>query len=218
VLITADEVSVQTGQTYTGAELARVESFITNVSASIEAYCRRTFTAPVPGAIKSVALMEVRRRLNVEPGLVNERIGDLGQGFERGSEILTSSSMAALDAYLKWTTPRMGSIRLVSPLRQPALPAPAFQVADLVWWPNEITITGRTQEEGLVQFQTSSDGWTWTDHLFVESRDISDGGLPAWRIVYPTPVASGHYKWRARFRYDDDVSPWSRALHTNYQV
>ncbi|TDB90914.1 hypothetical protein E1264_03555 [Actinomadura sp. KC216] len=218
MLITAAEVSVQTGQTYTGDALTRVESFIQNVSDSIEAYCRRTFTDPVPGAIKAVALIEVRRMLNVDPGIDDERIGDLGTGFVGTNEILSASSLAALDAYLRWTTPRASSLRLVSPLRGPALPEPYFEVSDLVHWPDNIIILGRTLEEGLVQFQTSPDGWTWADHVFVESLDISDGGYPAWRVIYPAPSVSGHYKWRARWRYDDDTSPWTRALYTNYQV
>lgn len=173
----------------------------------------------MPGAIKSVALMEVRRRLNVEPGLADERIGDLAQGFESGSDILTASSMQALDAYLRWISPRMSSIRIVSPLREVAtLPAPEFQAPALVQSPDDIVVTGRTHREGLVQVQVSMDGWDWSDFMFAESLDRSDGGFPAWRVVYLAPATSGTYFWRARFKADGDISPWSPALHTAYQV
>lgn len=217
MLITADEVSVQTGQTYEGAELERVESFIQNVSDAIEVYCRRTFTDPVPGAIKAIALLEVRRLLNSEPGVSTERIADLSTGYAYGggSVLLSNSAKADLLAYLRWNRPGVGSIRVFSPHYHSSLLAPRVQAPAEVTG-EDILISGRTEREGLVQVQYSLDGIKWDDVVYTESADISDGGAPYWQAVYPAPVQSGVYYWRARLTHDGETSKWSLAVSTNY--
>ncbi|WP_026415394.1 hypothetical protein [Actinomadura oligospora] len=216
MLITADEVSVQTGTVYTGSELDKVNSFISNVSDSIEAFCRRTFPSPAPGAIKAVALIEVRRLLNSEPGVATERVADLASGYAYGGAavVLSSASEDSLRAYLRWVSPRYGSIRLVTPTYVSALPVPIVTVPSVVQGPTDLTITGRTWREGLVQVQHSLDGVTWVDSAVAESQDISDGGLPYWHTSFPIPAGMAVYGWRARLRFDNDTSRWSRAVQT----
>ena len=218
MLITAEEVSVQTGQTYGGADLDRVNSFIQNVSDAIEVYCRRTFSDPVPGAIKAVALLEVRRLLNSEPGVANEKIADLSTGYAYGggSVLLSNSAKADLRAYMRWKHPSVGSIRVFSPLYRSAIRPPQVSAPAEATGPDDIVISGRTEHEGLVQVQVSTDGITWEDVVYTESTDISDGGAPYWQAVYPAPAESGVYRWRARLNYDGDISKWSLAVQTSY--
>ncbi|MEU5878185.1 hypothetical protein [Spirillospora sp. NPDC047279] len=220
MLITAAEVSVQTGTVYTGAELDKVNSFITNVSDAIEAYCRKTFPDPAPGVIKAVALIEVRRLLNSEPGVSNEKIADLSSGYAYGGAavILSNSSLDLLTNYLRWISPRYGSIRLVSPVRVSAVPLPTFTAPLYVEGPADLTISGRTQSEGLVQVQYSLDAFDWQDLAIAESLDRSDGSFPAWRASLMAPAASNTYRWRARFKVDADPSKWTLALTTVYEV
>lgn len=218
MLITADEVSVQTRETYTGEDLDRVNSFIQNVSDAIEVYCRRTFTDPVPGAIKAVALLEVRRLLNSEPGVSSEKIADLSTGYAYGggAVLLSNSAKADLRAYLRWKSPGVGSIRVFSPYYLSVLQPPVVMAPSDVTGPSDIVVSGRTGKEGLVQVQYSLDGVQWDDVVYTQSSDISDGGPPYWQAVYPAPVESGVYRWRSRLNYDGDISKWSLAVKTFY--
>ena len=117
MLITAEEVSVQTKQEYTGDDLAQVNSFIADVTSAIEVFCRKTFSDPVPRAIKAVAMMEVRRLLNTEPGVSTERISDLSTSYAYGGSgfVLSSSAKSDLRDYMRSTRPPWGSIRLIGP-------------------------------------------------------------------------------------------------------
>ncbi|MEU9871110.1 hypothetical protein AB0C87_24985 [Actinomadura sp. NPDC048021] len=218
MLITADEVSVQTGQTYTGTDLDKVNSFIQNISDAIEVYCRRTFSDPVPGAIKAVALLEVRRLLNSEPGVANEKIADLSTGYAYGggAVLLSNSAKSDLRAYLRWKRPGVGSIRVFSPYYVSILQAPTVSAPVEATGPDDIVISGRTCKEGLVQVQYSVDGIQWDDVVYTQSSDISDGEAPYWQAIYPAPATSGVYRWRARLNYDGDVSRWSLAVSTTY--
>ncbi|WP_433332536.1 hypothetical protein [Spirillospora sp. CA-294931] len=220
MLITADDVSVQTGTVYTDADLDKVNSFIQNVSDAVESYCRKTFPDPAPGVIQAVALIEVRRLLNSEPGVSNERIADLASGYAYGGAavILSNSSLDLLTNYLRWISPRYGSIRLVSPVRVSAVPLPTLVVPPHIEGPADLTVSGRTQSEGLVQVQYSLDGFDWQDHAIVQSLDRSDAGFPAWRASLMAPAVSNTYRWRARFKVEDDPSKWTLAQTTVYEV
>ncbi|WP_218040224.1 hypothetical protein [Actinomadura sp. WMMB 499] len=218
MLITADEVSVQTRETYTAEDLDRVNSFIQNVTDAIEVYCRRTFSDPAPGAVKAVALLEVRRLLNSEPGVSTERIADLSTGYAYGggAVLLSNSAKADLRAYLRWKRPGVGSIRVFSPYYLSSLTPPVVEAPTAATGPGDILISGRTCKEGLVQVQYSVDGIQWDDVVYTQSADISDGGAPYWQAIFPAPVESGVYRWRARLNYDGDVSKWSLAVKTSY--
>jgi hypothetical protein len=126
MLVTVAEVEARTGQTYTGAELTRVTSFITDITAAIETYCRRTFTEPVPTVVKAVALVEIRRLLNTEPGVSNERIADLSTGYAYGGAavLLSNAAKSDLDDYMSSIRPRWGSIQLVPPYSHLLAPPP----------------------------------------------------------------------------------------------
>lgn len=117
MLITAEEVSVQTGQTYEGDDLARVVSFIEDITAAIEVYCRKAFDDPAPRAVKAVAIMEVRRLLNSEPGVSTERISDLSTSYAYGGAgfVLSASAKSDLLDYLRSSRKPWGSIQLIGP-------------------------------------------------------------------------------------------------------
>lgn len=206
LLITAEEVGVQNRTTYEGEALAQVNSFIQAISAAIETYSKRTYSEPVPAFIKSVALIEVRRLLNSEPGVANERIGDLATAYEF-TALLSNSAKADLKAYLRWMRPGISTIRLFSPnYKRSSLPAPTLKTLSLS--DGDLEVTGRTPAEGLAQIQYSSDGFEWVDMTYTHSLDRSDGDLPAFKGILAGPT-SGSYKVRARWRYDDDTSGWS---------
>jgi len=226
VLITANEVSIQTGQTYEGADLERVNAFIVDVSAAIETFCRKTFTEPVPQAVKAVAMIEVRRLLNTEPGVSTERIADLSTGYAYGGAavLLSNGSKEDLKNYLRWKRSSSGSIRLVSPdyvesMLSRHLPRPYdVDAPELVNGPATFRVSGRTAVEGLVQVQYTSNGIDWQDHKYVQSQDISDGGRPFWYADFIGTASSATYKWRARFRLDGDTSAWSDPVTVEYEV
>lgn len=207
MIITAADVGTQNKTTYTGEDLAQVESFIENVSAAIEMYCKRSFSEPVPSVIKAIALLEVRRLLNSEPGVANERLAELSTTYEF-TALLSNSSKADLKAYLRWTSPRVGVIRLYSPsYAGSCLPVPDVQ-AEVSG--TDVIVSGRTVNEGLVQIQYTDNGFEWDDVTYTPSGDISDGDLPYFRGILAAPAA-GSYKFRARWRYDEETSRWSKA-------
>jgi hypothetical protein len=118
VLITVEDVQARTGQTYTDTDLARVNAFIEDVSGLIADYCYPlTIPSPTPATVKAVAALEVRRMLNVEPGVAQERIDNLSESFEAGGATLALSN-GAKDALNGWKrTQRKGisTLRLVTP-------------------------------------------------------------------------------------------------------
>ncbi|MFC9974310.1 hypothetical protein ACFVH6_25740 [Spirillospora sp. NPDC127200] len=93
------------------SELARVTAAIADVTALIEAHCRRTFTE-VPAAVKAVAAGEVILRLNVDPGIQSERVGELSTSYSGSGMALSSASKAVLKSYRRSS---FGTIRLVRP-------------------------------------------------------------------------------------------------------
>lgn len=206
MLVTVEEVGRRNRTTYTGDDLIQVESFIQDISAAIETYTKRTFADPVPEFIKAVALLEVRRLINSEPGIKNERIAELSTTYEF-TALLSNSAKADLRAYLRWTSPAASYIRLFSPnYRGSCLPVPTVE-ASLDG--TDVMVSGRTAAEGLAQIQHSDDGFVWVDLAYTTSSDISDGGLPYFRGVLVSPEP-GNYKFRARWRYDAETSGWSK--------
>lgn len=117
MLVTVADIEARTGTIYVGAELARVNAAIADVSALIEDFCKKTFLAPVPPAVVAIAAGEVRRNLNTEPGVANERVADLASGYAYGGAVLalTPDSERALRRVLRGTRGPIGYIQLVRP-------------------------------------------------------------------------------------------------------
>jgi hypothetical protein len=117
LLVTVADIEARTATVYAGAELARVNAAIADVSALITDYCRRVFTDPVPAGVVAVAAMEVRRVLNTEPGIATERVADLSSGFAYGGSAvaLSPDAMRALDRYMRSLRSGIGIIQLIRP-------------------------------------------------------------------------------------------------------
>lgn len=117
MLITAADITARTGVTYEGTELARVNAAIQDVSALIEDYCKKVWPSPVPPAVIAVTASEVRRNLNMEPGVANERVADLSSGYAFGGDVLplTPGTEKALDRALRKSRSPIGTIQLVRP-------------------------------------------------------------------------------------------------------
>jgi hypothetical protein len=123
--VSVADIEARTGQTYSEpVDLARVNAFIEDVSALIESYCRKQFTAPVPAAIKAIAAKEVIAALNVDPGIASERIGDLSTSYGFGGSVVTLSS-STKDALFPYRRTGIGSIRLISPVAEGVVIDPA---------------------------------------------------------------------------------------------
>ena len=115
MLLDISDIEARTGNSYTDpAEIARVEAAIEDVTALIESYCKRTFTDPVPAAVKAVAAREVIAALNVDPGIASERVGDLSTAYA-GSGAVTALSTASMRVLRRFRSKPAYSIQLVSP-------------------------------------------------------------------------------------------------------
>jgi hypothetical protein len=118
VLITVDDVQARTGESYEGADLARVNAFIEDVSALITDFCLPTvIPSPTPGSVKAVAAMEVRRYLNTEPGVYTDRIDTLSEayGYRGAAVVLAPEAEAALTKWIRTQRSAIRTIRLVRP-------------------------------------------------------------------------------------------------------
>ena len=120
MLCTVSDIEARTGDTFTGAELGRVNAFIEDVSAAIETYLRskgKTLPDPVPGSIKAAATMEVRRMLNVDPGIANGRVDILAESYTDGgrSYVLSPACREELSIWVKSTRKSLRTVRLVRP-------------------------------------------------------------------------------------------------------
>ena len=122
MLITASDITAWTGETYEGPALDQVNAAIADVSASIEIFLLLrgiTVPTPTPASLVAISRMEVRRYLNSEPGISNERIADLSSGYAYGGAayVLSPGAESALQRYARTLKGSMGSIRLVRPER-----------------------------------------------------------------------------------------------------
>lgn len=81
-LCTVEDIQVRLGTPLEGDEALRVEAFIDDVSALIESHCRgTTFGDPPPAEVKAVAIAEVMRALNANPGIIAEEIGEISTRY-----------------------------------------------------------------------------------------------------------------------------------------
>jgi hypothetical protein len=117
VLITAADTTAWTGEVYSGTELDRVNAAI---AAFIEIFLLIrgvTVTTPAPPALVAIARLEVPRALNSEPGVSNERVGDLASGHAYGGAAydLSPGAERALRRYARSIRKGVNTIRLVRP-------------------------------------------------------------------------------------------------------
>lgn len=126
MLITVADVQARTGETYVSTELARVNAFIEDVTGLVTDFCLPTIMpTPTPATVKAVAVMEVRRFLNTEPGVSQDRVDTLSEGYAYGGAAVALSP-GAVDGLKKWLKTKrktsLRTIRLVRPSEWDVIP------------------------------------------------------------------------------------------------
>ncbi|MEO3857480.1 hypothetical protein [Acrocarpospora sp. B8E8] len=109
--MTVNDIETRLGRSFDAAEQARAEAFITDVSALVVTYCRKTFTdesgvLTAPGDVKAVVCGEVIAALNAAPGISSEQIGEIQTTYTRYTAGLSSAARAALRRFRR----RIGSV------------------------------------------------------------------------------------------------------------
>ena len=100
-LCSVEDIQVRLGQPLEGDEALRVEAFIDDVSSLIVAHCRGQAFDPVPVEIKAVAVAEVMRALNANPGIIAEEIGEISTRYSVYRFGLSADARQILKAYRK---------------------------------------------------------------------------------------------------------------------
>lgn len=106
---TSSDVAVRLGRVLEPTvEAPQVTALILDVSAYVDAFCRRTFQAPFPGDVVAVVCAEVMANMNSTPGIVNEQVGDVMTEYVPRVPGLSDDAMEALKHY----RPRVYSMEL----------------------------------------------------------------------------------------------------------
>jgi hypothetical protein len=121
MLMAVSDIEARAGQVYEGAQLSQVTAYMSDVTALVEDFLGISYATSVPPvAVRAIAVREVMRYLNVDPGIATEHIGDLSTGYAGGGviEVLAPATEAALRRYRSRLRgrPGIGSLRLVSHL------------------------------------------------------------------------------------------------------
>jgi hypothetical protein len=96
----ADDVATRLGRTLDPtAEVPRVDALIEDVSALVDSFCRRSFSDPIPGAVKAIVCAEVMRAINQTPGISQEHVGDVQIRYVTSPTALSSAAREALTRY-----------------------------------------------------------------------------------------------------------------------
>lgn len=99
-LCSVEDIQVRLGTPLEGDEALRVEAFIEDVSALIVAYCRgTTIPNPVPAEFKAVAVAEVIRAMNANPGIIAEEIGEISTRYQTYRFGLSADARQILRGY-----------------------------------------------------------------------------------------------------------------------
>ncbi|MFI6319746.1 hypothetical protein ACIBG8_19585 [Nonomuraea sp. NPDC050556] len=121
LLVDVPDIEARSGRSLTGADLAKALAYIADVSALIESYLRRTYTSPgeVPGVVKAICCLEVQRFMNTDPGVANDRVGDLSTMYADGGSVVALSVDARVALRPFRAGGGIGTIRLYSHLLPP---------------------------------------------------------------------------------------------------
>lgn len=117
-MFTVADVQTVTKTTYVDADLAQVEFLVECVASLMQDELGPvTVPVPTPKSLVLVGVNEVRMHLNMEPGVANERLDVLSQGYAYGGAVqsLSAGAKAALKAWRSRNTPSFSYIRLVRP-------------------------------------------------------------------------------------------------------
>lgn len=96
----ADDVAARLGRSLDPAtEVPRVNALIQDVSALVNAFCRRVFNDPVPGDVKAIVCAEVMRAINQSPGISQEHVGDVQVRYAPSPTALSGAARDALTRY-----------------------------------------------------------------------------------------------------------------------
>ncbi|GII83289.1 hypothetical protein Ssi03_12790 [Sphaerisporangium siamense] len=115
MLMSLADIEARMGQVFEDERVDQVNAFITDVTALVETFLRRSFaTSAPPAAVKAVACLEVIRYLNTDPGVAADRVGDLSTSYAYAGAVVVLSKEAkdALRPFRSRTG--LGSIQLVS--------------------------------------------------------------------------------------------------------
>lgn len=115
MILTVSDIEARTGQVYEDEQLDRVNAFISDITALIEAFLGRSFeNTPAPPAVKAVAALEVMRLLNSDPGIASDRVGDLSTSYAYAGAVvaLSEESKAALRPFR--ANAGIGSLQVLS--------------------------------------------------------------------------------------------------------
>lgn len=122
MIVTVADVEAMTKTTYVDEDLTQVTFLVESVSALMEdALGPVVIPDPVPRSLVLIGVNEVRMHLNMEPGVANERLDVLSQGYAYGGAV-QSLSLGALAALRRWrarNSPSFSYIRLVPPTYVP---------------------------------------------------------------------------------------------------
>lgn len=98
-LCSVEDIQVRLGTPLEGDEALRVEAFIDDVSALIEAHCKGADLDPVPAEVKTVCIAEVMRALNANPGIIAEEIGEISTRYQTYRFGLSADARHTLKGY-----------------------------------------------------------------------------------------------------------------------
>lgn len=98
---TVEDIQVRLGTPLEGDEALRVEAYIEDVSALIEAHCKGADFDPVPPEVKAVTIAEVMRALNSNPGILAEEIGEISTRYQTYRFGLSSDARHILKGFRK---------------------------------------------------------------------------------------------------------------------
>lgn len=97
---TADEVAARLGRALDLAtETPKVEALILDVSSLVSSFCRRDFSADIPGDVKAIVISEVIRLINSNPGISVEDVGEVRIEYAASTGGLSRTAKDALRKY-----------------------------------------------------------------------------------------------------------------------
>jgi hypothetical protein len=206
MLITVADVQARTGETYADAELARVNAFIEDVTGLVTDFCSPTIIPdPTPASVKAIAAMEVRRFLNTEPGVSQDRVDTLSEGYAYGGAAIALSpgAEAALKKWLRTKRSSLRTVRLVRPAEWDVIAPTA---------PTDLVVAGVASTSISLSWSASSDNCQVAGYRVYEgSTLVGDVCWPNVTILGLTPSTSHTYQVLAYDRLDNQ-SPLSSPV------
>lgn len=191
-MITVTDVQNRSGQIYEGTELTQVTSFIEDVTGLIEDFIY-PIEVPVPTSksLVAIAVTEVRRHLEMAPGVASERLDVLSQSYAYGGAVhsLTPEAKTALRRWKRRVRGPIGSLQLVRPDRWDGVDPTT---------PNGLTVSEVTQTEIRLTWTASFDNEQVAGYEVLEGTAlVADVCEPEALLQGLLPATSHTYTVRA---------------------